>query len=228
MEGKDKRKKIEQSQNNAEVLDIPFGGICGNLEDFFEKQVNEEFAATILQSVFCFQSVRHGQDGMEADLVFDEKYAFEITLICDKKKHTNLIQRLLRASQRLETFHSDDIEGEILSMLEDCVAKKANKQYANNELNLCLIVPFPMVSWIDGSMDVIEMLFVTPKSKVFRNLQDKYLQTKKLKNIYILFPDIDKSWWVIDLKQGKWQYKETTSNMTYPYFEAMSIENLKK
>ena len=210
------------------MLEVPFEGYCGNFEHFFEKRVNEEFANNVIQDVFSFQSVRHGKDGLEADLIFDEEHAFEITLICDKKKHNNLIQRLLTAYQGVGLFHSDDIQGEILSMIETCVAKKAQKQYTGEDVNLCLIVPFPMVSWVDGSMDVIEMLFVTPKSKVFYNLRNKYLQTKKLKNIYILFPDIDKSWWVIDLKQGKWQYKETTSNMTYPYFEAMSIENLKK
>lgn len=213
-----KGKRTMQAQDDGEGLEIPFSGICGNFNHFFEKNVNEQFASNVLQKVFSFRTVRHGQDGTEADLIFDEKYAFEITLICDKKKHRNLIQRLLRAYQRIETFHSDDIEGEILSMIEDCVAKKANKQYTNNNINLCLIVPFPMVSWIDGSMDVVEMLFVTPKSKVFRELQYKYLQTQKFKNIYILLPDVDKSWWIIDLKGKRRQYKGNIADKNYPYF----------
>ena len=217
-------KKAVRLQEKKEVVEIPFCGETKNFEHFFEKRVNEEFAAKVLQSVFRFQMVRHGKDGTEADLIFDEEYAFEITLVCDKKKHNNLIQRLLRAYQRIETFHSDDIEGEILSMVEDCVAKKANKQYANNDVNLCLVVPFPMVSWIDGSMDIIEMLFVTPKSKVFNNLRDKYLQTKKFKNIYILLPDIDKSWRVIDLKGSKRQYRGNVVGASYPYFIETNYE----
>ena len=202
------------------MLGIPFQGYCGNFEHFFEKRVNEEFANNVLQDVFSFQTVRHGKDGLEADLIFDEEHAFEITLVCDKKKHNNLIQRLLTAYQGVGLFHSDDIQGEILSMIETCVAKKAQKQYTGNDVNLCLIVPFPMLSWVDGSMDVIEMLFVTPKSKVFYNLRNKYLQTKKFKNIYILLPDVDKSWWILDLKGKRRQYKGNIADKNYPYFSA--------
>ena len=202
------------------MLEIPFEGYCGNFDHFFEKQVNEEFAANVIQDILSFRTLRHGKDGSEADLIFDEEHAFEVTLICDKKKHNNLIQRLLTAYQGLGSFHSDDIQGEILSMIETCVAKKAQKQYTGEDMNLCLIVPFPMVSWVDGSMDVIEMLFVTPKSKVFYNLRNKYLQTKKFKNIYILLPDVDKSWWIIDLKGKRRQYKGNIADKNYPYFSA--------
>ena len=77
-----------------------------------------------------------------------------------------------------------------------------------------------MVDWIYENMDKLNILFVTPQNVVFRDLQDKYLRTKKFKNIYILLPDTDKSWWIIDLEGGRWQYKGTTLNENYPYFDA--------
>ena len=113
-------------------------------------------------------------------------------------------------------------------MIEGCVEKKANKQYSNNDVNLCLITPFPMLDWVGESMDEFNILFETPRNVVFRNLQDKYLKTRKFKNIYILLPNIDKDWWIIDLEGGRWQYKGMMSNKDYPYFETMAIKNLKE
>ena len=218
MKQNDKRKKVVQRENGSAMIEIPFHGYCENFEHFFEKRVNEEFAAKVLQSVFRFQSVKHGQDGTEADLIFDEEYAFEITLICDKKKHNNLIQRVLKVYHKLEQFHSDDIQGEVLSMIDSCIEKKDKKRYANQPVNLCLISPFPMFSWIDGSMDEMELLFVTPKSRIFDFLFEKYVKTKIFGNIYILLPDIDKSWWIIDLKGKRRQYKGNIADKNYPYF----------
>ena len=224
MEQNNKRKKILQVKDRSTMIEIPFGGYCANFEHFFEKRVNENFAATILQNVFGFQTVRHGHDGTEADLIFDKKNAFEITLVCDRKKHNNLIQRFLGPFQGHQAFKSSDIEGEVLSMIECCIAKKANKRYSNNDVNLCLISPFPMVDWIYENMDKLNILFVTPKTVIFRDLQDKYLRTNKFKNIYILLPDTDKSWWIIDLEEGRWQYKGTTLNENHPYFESTRLK----
>lgn len=216
MEKNGGRKSTLQAINGKSTLEIPFFGVCGNFEHFFEKRVNEEFATIVLQKIFQFQTVRHGQDGIEADLIFNEKHAFEITLICNKKKHNNLIQRF-QIGMNGEGFHSDDIQGEILSMIETCVDKKSKKEYANKGTNLCLICPFPMMSWI-ADIDVIELIFVTRKTICFNELIKRYVETKLFKCIYVLVPNIDGTWWVLDISGKKYQYVPDHAINNYPFY----------
>lgn len=216
MEKNNESKSTMQVHEEKDTLEIPFSVACGNFEHFFKKQINEEFVAKVLQNVFRFHSVRRGQDGIEPDLIFDEKHAFEITLICDKKKHNNLIQRIQKGMNG-GGFHSDDIVGEILSMIETCVYNKSKKEYANKETNLCLICPFPMMSWI-ADMDVIELIFVTQKVVCFDGLIKRYIETKLFKCIYVLVPNINGTWWVLDITGKKYQYIPDNTIKNYPFF----------
>lgn len=201
---------------DVNMLEIPFSVVSKNFEEFFNKNINEYFAEQVIKKIFNFNSCKHGQDGTEADLIFDKEHAFEITLICDKKKHNNLIQRIHKGMNG-DGFHSDDIVGEIISMIETCIYNKSKKEYANKETNLCLICPFPMMSWIED-MGVIELIFVTSKAIYFNELIKRYIETKIFKSIFILVPNIDGSWWMLDVAGKKYQYTNDGTIKNYPFF----------
>ena len=81
-----------------------------------------------------------------------------------------------------------------------------------------------MISWINERNSLIDLLFFKSERAYFTELKSKYLHTQKLKKIYILFPYIDRSWWIMDLDCNKWQYIGSSENKNYPYFEVEEFD----
>ncbi len=211
-------KELQQDRKFAQI-DGPYFKMCAkNFNQFFKQGVSEKFAQKVLQQVFDFHSVRHGEHGTEADLIFDEKEAFEITLISDKKKHGNFVQRIVN-----RFFHSEDVESEVLALLKSSIERKLKKKYRTQETNLCLILPVPIMNWIELS-PIIELLYNNPRKIWFKALFNEYVVTKKLKNVYVLLPGMDCLWYLIDFKDFKEPYQGDLEDEDYPYFQLISYE----
>ena len=189
-----------------------------NFENFFSKRFNEDFCARVLKRVFNFSAVRHGNDLNEPDLICDDRELFEVVLISDKKKHGNLIQRM-----QSKSLHSEDIDTELLDMIEERIADKSKKNYINMRPNLCLISSIPVIDWL-GPNNVIDTLFVSERRLKFDCFYEKYVETKVFKNIFLLIPSLDADWWLMDLKNGRWNYEGDTNDSSYPYFTATLFE----
>lgn len=207
--------EIDFHREDKCIYEFYFQAEAKNFEKIFNKQTNEAFAAKVLQNVFSFQTVRHGIHGKEADLIFDENESFEITLICDKQKRDNLIQRI-QGVRRGQGFFSEVAEKEILKYIPIRIEEKKVKSYRTESTNLCLISPLPIIDWAKKK-DVIYFLFNTGEHELER-LCEKYIE-ETFKNIYILFPSIDADWWIIDIKENKkYQYRGDKRDPQYPYF----------
>ena len=189
-----------------------------NFDNFFSKECNEPFCANVLKSLFSFDSVKHGNDADEPDLFFDDKELFEVALISDKKKHGNLIQRIKSGS-----LHSEDIDTELFSMIEERIEDKSKKCYINMHPNLCLISSIPLLDWI-CSDEIIDKLYISERRKKFNSLYEKYVKAQVFKNIFLLIPSPDEDWWLIDLKYGKWNYEGDKNDPSYPFFTATRFE----
>ncbi len=173
---------------------------------------SEYFASAILKEAFDFNSVRHGNDLDEPDLLFDETEWFEISLICDSKKRNNLVQRI-----KNRNFKSDDVEEELLNMIQERIEDKSHKKYIDIHPNLCLICPVPMIDWVADFSD-IELIFTSEKQKCFNQLYRKYVESGTFKNIFIIVPSIDATWTLIDLRNKRISFEDDLNNANYPYY----------
>ena len=183
-----------------------------NFNHFFEKSFNENFAASAIKSIFGYSSYIHGNDVDKPDFLFDENEQFEIALICDTKKRDNLVQRILR-----KNFVSDDVEKELLSMIHERIEDKSRKKYINLHPNLCLICPVPMLDWI-APPSCLDILYTSERRDFFDLLYIEYIETGIFKNIFILVPNVDASWTLIDLNSGMFDYEGDLNDPNYPYY----------
>ena len=183
-----------------------------NFNNFFNHKFNENFASTILKHVFGYSLCNHGNDLNEPDLLFDGKEWFEIALICDSKKRNNLVQRIINGQ-----FKSEDVEIDLLCMMQERIKDKSTKKYVNIHPNLCLICPVPMIEWI-APISNIDMLFYSTKQKFFDNLYSEYVERGLFNDIYIIVPNIDASWTLIDLKGKRACFKGKQDDINYPYY----------
>lgn len=183
-----------------------------NFNCFFEKSFNEKFAASAIKSIFGYSACNHGNDADVPDYLFDEKEWFEISLICDSRKRNNLVQRILH-----KNFVSEDVENELLIMIHERIEDKSRKKYINLHPNLCLICPVPMLDWI-APPSCLDALYTSERREFFDLLYSEYVETGIFKNVFILVPNVDSSWTLIDFNGMMLDFEGDINDPDYPYY----------
>lgn len=198
-------------------------------KDFFDKKSDEnakeyeKFTKFIMEHLLPSGKWVRGDETKQEPDYFYNNIPFEFTLASDKKGKSNFIFRLKTAN-----YTTNNVEKDAFNYIEQQIEVKSKKEYliSNTKTKvylcvLCLLDRFEWVSDLYGS----RTHFITdvPREEFFNKIKKEYLETKKFKGIYIIFPDISASWWVWDLNtenRAKIQLLpmfDDLGNYPYPY-----------
>ncbi len=191
-------------------------------DNLFDKEINEEFCKDVFLKYFNAKKYRYGNHILKEPDIYIDDLPIEITLVSDKKKTNNFVQKLKNRYQNNVSI--EDIESEILSMMEERIKDKSNKSYCNKSPSLCLIVPIPIISWycyyLDPTpIDIIELLYSTPRSRYFKRFMKNYIENDIFSDIFILMPGIYADWLLINIRTNKAErYLCSTNDFRYSYY----------
>ena len=190
-------------------------------DSFFNKECNESFCGKVLCTVFHKTNYRKGDPKKSEPDLFIDDVPFEVTIVSDKNKHNNLVQRMLNRWN--SGFSCDDINREILKMIDDRIRDKANKHYCTPCPYLCLIVPLPMISWLKRVYaQILSTVFSDDEAKQLQEYKTQYIDTCVFSSIFVLFPDLNQCWWILDLKtRNMVPYQGDINDASYPYYQTI-------
>ncbi|MBQ7291108.1 MAG: hypothetical protein IJW76_05230 [Clostridia bacterium] len=208
--------------------EIQFSFIDHIPKKFFDKNHNEKFCVQVISNLFNIapSDIYWGNPNKREPDVYIKNHPFEITLVSDKHKTKNLIQRLKKRMS--DGFSSDDIQKELLDMIQERANDKSQKRYCDTP-TLCMMVPVPAIDWVAKAYesDIIDKLFVSERQIVFGKLKKEYIDTKKFTNIFILVPSLDTSWVLIDVSTDNMLiYQGDVSDDNYPYYEVIDWKGI--
>lgn len=190
-------------------------------DNFFNKEVNEEFILLVMKSILGVDKWEKGNPNKnEPDYLFNG-YPFEFTLASDKcknKKKDNFINKL-----RTVSYTSENVEDDIIYYIEQQIADKAKKQYSIPNINLCVLCLVERFDWIsDEYGSCTHFLIDYKREQFFMNIKAKYIDTKIFNDIFLIFPDMSATWWIWSISSNKKVSLQVTPQMIesekYPYF----------
>lgn len=190
-------------------------------DNFFNKEVNEEFILLIMKSILGVDKWEKGNPNKnEPDYLFNG-YPFEFTLASDKcknKKKDNFINKL-----RTISYTSENVEDDIICYIEQQIEDKAKKQYFTPNVNLCVLCLVERFDWIsDEYGSCTHFLIDHKREQFFANIKSNYIETKIFNDIFIIFPDMTAAWWLWSISSNKKVSLQVTPQMIesekYPYF----------
>ena len=190
-------------------------------QNFFNKEVNEEFIKLVMSSIFSNGKWIKGEaNKKEPDYIYNG-IPFEFTLASDKcnnKNKDNFIKRM-----KIGEYTSENVEKDAFYYIEEQIKDKTTKEYSLENINLCILCLLDRFDWISDEYDSLTH-FITdyPRDCFFKYIKETYIDTKTFNNIYLIFPDIVANWWVWDVKSNKKVKLQVEpfmmEAMKYPYF----------
>ena len=164
-------------------------------ENFFSKDVNEPFIKEMLETILPKGVWRKGNPNIYEPDYFYNNIPFEFTIASDKHFIENL---------RFKSYETQNQEDDVFKYIETSIKKKVKKKYSTDNVHLCILCLLDMTSWIleDCSQGAF-LLVINRKNDFFSLLKEKYISTGKFSNIFLLFPDMFGSWWVLDVVTAK-------------------------
>lgn len=190
-------------------------------DNFFNKNVNEEFILIVMKSIFGTDNWRNGNaNKQEPDFMFNDA-PFEFTLASDKcknKKKDNFINKLREAK-----YKTDNSEDDAINYIEQQIEDKSKKKYSVPDVNLCVLCLIESFGWIsDEYGSCMHFLTDIKRERFFASIKAKYIDANLFNDIFIIFPDMSAKWWVWSIKfNSKWGLPvspQMIESEKYPYF----------
>lgn len=162
---------------------------------FLSKYYNEPFILKVMQEVSGTSNWRQGDPRKFEPDYFCEDIPFEFTIASDQHNKDTFIRRF-----RAGEYTSENLESDIFRFIHTAVQKKASKQYAVSNVNVCVLCLLDLSSWVfDEYGSQAHYLVDRPRANFFSELKTTYISSGKFANIYIIFPSFDARWWVWDV-----------------------------
>lgn len=206
---------------NQEIKAPEFEVLSFIPQNFFNKEVNEEFIKLTMKSVLPIgEWVKGVAEKNEPDYIYN-KVPFEFTLASDKCKKNNkdnFINKL-----RTITYTSNNTEDDAINYIKNQIEVKANKKYSLENVHLCILSLIEKFDWVsDEYGSYTHDLIDYKRESFFNEIKKNYIDTNIFKNIFIIFPDMTSFWWVWDVASDKKISLRVTPQMMesekYPYF----------
>lgn len=127
------------------------------------------------------------------DYIVDNHY-YEFTLASNRGKN-NLIRKLQKV-----TYGSTNIIRDSWQCIQESLDSKMKKNYSVNDVSVCILCLLDFNEdkvTDDGSMSA--ELFNLLHESIYDSLQSDYVDKGKFKNIYVIFPFSNETWWVMDV-----------------------------
>lgn len=190
-------------------------------QDFFNKNVNEEFIKLVMSSIFSEgEWVKGIANNKEPDYLYNS-IPFEFTLASDKcnnKNKDNFIKKMKDGE-----YASENVEKDAFYYIEEQIKDKTTKEYSLENVHLCILCLLDRFNWVSDEYGSWTH-FITgyQRELFFKYIKESYIDTKTFNNIFLIFPDIFANWWVWDVKsntKAKLQVEPFMMEaMKYPYF----------
>lgn len=180
--------------------------------DFFDKNVNETFIKLLIENALSLEPgdwIKGNPNKFEPDY-FHRNIPFEFTIASDRKNN-NVIRKL-----RNYDYTSDNLEEDVIKYISESIQAKAKKKYSVNNVCLCVLCILDMFNWISDkygckSHSISEHIHLN----FFKDINNRYIDTEKFANIFIIFPDPSAIWWVCDIKSGEKIGLQLTDKMIF-------------
>ena len=190
-------------------------------QDFFNKNVNEEFIKLVMSSIFSEgEWVKGIANNKEPDYLYNS-IPFEFTLASDKcnnKNKDNFIKKMKDGE-----YTSENVEKDAFCYIEEQIKDKTTKEYSLENVHLCILCLLDRFNWVSDEYGSWTH-FITDYQRelFFKYIKESYIDTKTFNNIFLIFPDIFANWWVWDVKsntKAKLQVEPFMMEaMKYPYY----------
>ena len=168
-------------------------------ESFVNKAVNEPFIAFLMSKYLGICIDKWKQENPNAfhpDYSADGQF-YEFTLASNRSKN-NFIQKLQRV-----TYNSSNVIKDAWNYIQESLESKAKKQYSVDNVSLCVLCLLDFNEdkiTENGSMSAD--LFQAFHSEIYDLIKSDYVDKGSFKNIYIIFPFSDETWWIMDIIKG--------------------------
>lgn len=164
-------------------------------ENFFSKSVNEPFMQNIMSIVLQRTNwVPGNPDMFEPDYLCDG-IPFEFTIASNRKRKNNYIQRF-----RSGTYESEDVEQDVFHYIQESINQKMGKQYSCPNVHLCVLCLMNLTDWVlDEYGSITQHLLDYPREIFFEKIKHDCIESGKFNNVFIIFPDVEATWWVWDV-----------------------------
>ena len=165
-------------------------------DDFFNKNVNEPFIV-FLMSKYMKNDIDDWKQGNPNEFIPDyvvNDHYYEFTLASNRCKN-NLIRKLQKV-----TYESKNVIKDAWQCIQESLDSKMKKNYSVDDVSVCILclLDFNEDKITDnGSMSA--ELFNLFHRDIYDSLQSDYISKGNFKNIYIIFPFSNETWWVMDI-----------------------------
>lgn len=163
---------------------------------FADKAVSEPFIAFIMSKYLGIDLEKWKQGDPNQfipDYIVNNQY-YEFTLASDRGKN-NLIRKLQKV-----TYNSTNVVKDAWKCIQESLDSKMKKNYSVNDISLCVLCLLDFnedKNTDNGSMSAD--LFNLCHQGIYDSLQYDYVDQGKFKNIYVIFPFSNETWWVMDV-----------------------------
>lgn len=193
-------------------------------DGFYDKEKNEPFVLNIMSKVFPNVKWENGNaNNKEPDYISNE-LPFEITLASNNKKN-NFIQR-----RKNLNYQTEDAEQDLIDYIYNSINKKSKKNYSIENINLCILLAIPCYNWVDNynRHSYFRELLIWRRDNFFNLIRTEYIEKNFFKEIFIILPNINKNWSLIEVSTNKQHIIEFTDEELesgkYPFFIQTQIE----
>lgn len=206
---------------SKEIKALEFEVLSFLPQDFFNKNVNEEFIKLVMSSIFSDgEWIKGDVNKKEPDYIYNG-IPFEFTLASDKcnnKNKDNFIKRIKDGE-----YTSENVEKDAFYYIEEQIKDKITKEYSLENVHLCILCLLDRFNWVSDEYGSWTH-FITDYQRelFFKYIKESYIDSKSFNNIFLIFPDIVANWWVWDVKSDKKVSLRVEPFMMesekYPYF----------
>ena len=164
--------------------------------NFTNKNNHEPFTKDIMSIVLQRKEWHTGNPNIGEPDYFCGDIPFEFTLASNTKKKGNYIQKLKSGE-----YVTKDLETDVLTYIRNAIEKKLEKKYSVKHVHLCVLCLINLTFWVlDEYGASLEDSSASNREELFLWIIKNCISSKKFKNVFLIFPDLNARWWVWDVK----------------------------